>query len=414
MKVIDQMKLFFEPDSVALIGASRNTEEEALNIVKAIVEYGFRGKIFPVNPLADEILGIKEYPNIGDIPEEVDLAVINTKRELVPKLVDECTRKGIKAIVIITQGFADADKEGRLLQSEITKIAKSRGARILGPNTIGVVNAYKNFTTSFTGFEERGRLPLSGVSQTGMFLYTAFPNSPGGGPGPVGKAIDLGNTVDVDFPDVLEYLGEDRDTNLIALHIEGIRNGRKFLEIAGKVSKKKPIIALKVGRSNPGAKAAISHTGSIVGEDEVYDAVFRKCGIIRVEDMDELDDLSKSFLKLPLPKGNRIGIITHVGGMAVMAADAAYTHGLELAKLSPETIEKLKPWFPSWLSVKNPIDIWVPSLLHGYQKLYKLVLESFLADPNVDGIFCVIWSPCLLYTSPSPRDLSTTRMPSSA
>jgi len=378
------MKLFMEPESVAIIGVPRLTGPGSMSILENLVNAGFTGRLYPVNPNAEEILGMKCYPSVLDVPDDIDLAVIATGRTVVPRIVRECTQRGIKALIIVGQGFADGDDEGRELQSEIVRIAREGGARILGPNTFGIVNAFNHFTSAFIELAMK-KVPIGIIAQTGFF-FIGLPKFI-----IVGKGIDLGNACDIDFADGLEYFEDDPQIKLILLHIEGAKDGRRFMEVASRVAKKKPIVALKTGKGEEGARAAQSHSGSLVGKDEVYDAAFRQLGVIRVSDVDEFDDLCKAFLRLPPMKGRGIGVITITGAGGIIALDACERYGLNLAKLSPETLSKIGALAPTWQTLENPADIWPAMMIagHPFDQVFNTTLEAFLADGNVHGVIII-------------------------
>lgn len=379
------MKLFMEPESVALIGVSRGTGDGSFNILENMMNYGYSGKIYPVNPKTTEILGKQVYKNVKDIEGDVDLAVISTPRDAVLDAVRDCADADIKAIIVVTQGFADGDARGRRLQENLVEIARENELRILGPNTMGVLNAAKNFSTSFIPFK-MSKSPIGLISQSGLF----FPGFPGLG---FGKGVDVGNACDVDCEDVLEYFGEDPDIKLIFVHIEGVENGKRFLEISKRVTAKKPVIALKSGRSERGVKAVASHTGSLAGKDEIYDAAFRQAGIIRVYDVDELQEISKALLNFPSMVGKKIAGIVYPGAAGVMLSDACEEFGLEIAELSEETVKHIKPLFPDWMRIENPVDIWIAGMNHGVKKVFEVVLDAVLSDKNVDAVICVVFPP---------------------
>ena len=381
MNGVETILPFMEPQSIALVGVSRNTGEDSFNILENLLNYGFSGKVFPVNPHTDEILGIKSYSNVKDIPEEIDLAVIASPRSTVLHLVQECAKKDVKGIVIVAQGFGDGDEEGIAMETEMVRIARGSGARIMGPNSLGIANSFFNLNTSFA-HSQLDKVPVGIICQSGLFF-----------PGPprlilAGKAIDLGNSCDIDVSDGLEYFEADQNIELIVLYIEGIKNGRRFIETANRVGKKKPILVLKSGRGEYGAKASKSHTGSLSGRDEVYDAAFRQCGVIRAKDIEELADLAKAFSYLPLMKGRGIGIISMSGAGGVITADACEQYGLEVAKLSQETLEEIKRLFPPWLDITNPFDAWPAFQVSGfpYKDVVSKALTLMLADENVYGI----------------------------
>ena len=382
MDVVTQMKLFMEPRSVAIIGATTKTGVFSFNIAEQLVKHGFKGKVYPVNPKADHILGVRAYPSISDVPEEVDLALIPVwERSAVPKLVKECIEAGIKAIIVVTQGFADGDSEGKELQDRILRIAREGGARILGPNSLGVANAFIGLNTAFISCQME-KLPLGLISQSGVF-FLGFRTIR-----ILGKAVDIANGGDVHAAEALEYYEDDPETRVILLHVEGVRDGRQFMEIARRVSSKKPIIALKTGKSEKGARAAQSHTGSLSGKAEVFQAALKQCGIVPASDMEEMEDLAKAFLRLPPMRGRRVGIVSMSGGMAVILVDACAHYGLEVAELSPETQAGLQQLSPPWMKVTNPLDFW-PINMHsglGLSQTALASLRAFIADPGIDGI----------------------------
>ena len=387
VKATNQMKPFLEPTSVALVGVPKRTGRASFNILQNLLEMGFPGRLYPVNPHGGEILGVKTYTTIDELPADIDLAVIMITRGSVPEAVEGCARRGIRAIIVVSDGFAETDGEGKALQNRIVRIAKTRGIRVLGPNSIGVVNNPYGFSSTFIPVPaNENRVAL--VSQSGGFFegFSGFT---------AGKGIDLGNTCDVDHADALDYLGDDPWTEVIAVHIEGVRGGARFLQAARRASLKKPVVVLKTGRSWPGTRAISSHTGSLTGRDEVYGAAFRQSGMIRVDDVDELGDVVGGLLHLPPPPGNRVGMITASGGVAILALDALEPNGLEAARLSPKTVEGLRDFFPPWSPPCNPVDIMTPGILHGYKKVYQAALGSLLKDGNVDAILCIAGAPTL-------------------
>jgi len=352
MNIMKQMKLFMEPRSIAIVGVTRSAGVGAFDFLRGPLDLGFAGKIYPINPKAEEISGLKAYPNVKAIPEDIDLAVIATPRDTVPPLVRDCVEKGIKAIIVIAQGFADADEEGKALQAQIVKIAKEGGARIIGPNTFGVTNIFNN-SSSTPGVPQMERNPIGVISQTGLF-FIGLPRLK------FGKIIDLGNACDIDLADALAYFEDDPDIRVIVLHIEGIQEGKKFLQVANRVAREKPVIALKGGKSETGAQAVQSHTGSLIGKDEVYEAAFSQCGIIRASDAEELEDLSLAFLRLPRTKA----------------------------------VNRISQLAPPWLPIHNPIDLWASTGLTldpgSFKERIRIVLEALLTEENADAVMVII------------------------
>ncbi len=379
MPDVSVMKLFLEPRSIALVGVSRKTGD-GTNVLENLLQYGYLGKLYPVNPNASEILGVKTYASVRDIPDKVDLAVVYTARALVPQMVRQCAEKGIKAVAVIAQGFADADEEGKILHRQMLQAAREGGVRIVGPNSFGVANAFLNLNTAFVRFELE-KIPIAAIAQTGMLF------AGGARLRFLGKAVDLGNACDIGFEEVLEYFGTDPDIKVIALYLEGILGGRKFLEIARQVTAVKPVIALKGGRTPLGAKTVLSHTGSLAGRDEVYAAAFRQSGIFLAESFPELEDLVTTFWRLPLPKGRRLGIITVAMAGGVIATDACARYGLQLASISPETKHRIAQYFPSWLSIGNPVDTGMSAFTAaGVSGVFREAVVALLEDPGVDAL----------------------------
>ncbi len=393
------MRLFFEPKSVALVGAPRKTGTGTYNNVECLLRYGYKGSVYPVNPKADEIYGVRSYPSVMEIPEVPDLAVISLGRDLVIPAFGECIQKGIRRVVIISQGFGDADSKGRELQSEVTKMAREAGVRVVGPNTMGVLNNFLSFTTAFVDLKVPEKIfPVAIIAQTGVIQVAADMFSYGSW----GKAIDIGNSCDVDFVDALNYFADDPQTSVIAVHMEGMLRGREFLAAARKVTRKKPVIVLKTGRTAAGAKAALSHTGMLAGEDEVNDTAFERAGVIRVKETSEMQTAIHALLLMREMKGPRIGVITISGAGGIMTVDACEELGLTLAKLPAGLAAKLKEGLPDWVHVGHPIDIWPIGMIGGnYRGVFKLALTEFLASEEVDGVLGIL--PTM--TSPLHADL---------
>ena len=382
------MRKFFNPKSVAVIGAPGKTGPGALNNVENMLRYGYEGRIYPVNPKVKEICGLKVYPSVLEIPESVDMAVISVGRDRVLSLFEECVQAGIRRVVIISQGFADADRRGAELQKHIVELAKKNNVRVLGPNTMGLLNNFQKLSTGFVDIPRPEKYPhVSLITQTGViqlapkdFAYKSW-----------GKAIDIGNMGDVDFVDALAYFDDDPETEIIAMHMEGMQRGREFLEIASRITFHKPIVVLKAGRSSAGAEAALSHTASLVGEDAVFDAVFERAGIIRVKTIAELQDTLRALVCFKTMEGPKIGIVTATGAAGIMAIDACEEEGLELAALPQGLSEKLKRGMPAWVHIDNPIDIWPVGMIGGnYPGAVGTAVTELLKSPGVDGVIMLV------------------------
>jgi acetyltransferase len=365
------------------VGANPNSGEQAFNVVENLAHCGYQGQVYPINPNYAEILGKKCYPSVKEIPGDVDLAIIVTPRKVVPQIISQCGEKGIKAAIVVGQGFSDAaDEEGKRLQQQLVEAARKGGVRILGPNTVGSANAFINFTTSFLKQTDIRKLPVGVVCQSGLFFGTV------GRLRLLGKGLDLGNSCDIDVTEAMEYFAQDPQVKVIVLHIEGIRDGKRFREVAQRVVKKKPVIALKTGRSERSARAAQSHTGSLVGKDEVWDAVFKQCGIIRADNIDELGDLVRAFSYLPPLAGRGIGVVTASGGIGIMTLDACAKYNLEVVELSPEVKQRLTAMSPVWYKAGNPLDIW-PLIINSprpFGETLRMAMTEVLRDPRVNAI----------------------------
>jgi acetyl coenzyme A synthetase (ADP forming)-like protein len=389
-KKTNELKCFFEPESVAVIGASRNPSKYGYSLLKNLIDLGFNGKIYPVNPNAEEILGLKAYPSVKAINENVDLAIIIVPSFKVPEVMLDCAEKRVKGVVICSSGFREAGEAGKKLEDEVVAIAKKAGIRVVGPNTTGILNATNNFTTSFVPLPRFKRGNVAFIAQTGLFAAAAFWWIISKQPFGVSKIVGLGNKCDVDDAEVLEYLADDEETEVVAIYMEGVKDGRRLFETFKKVSKIKPIVVLKSGRSPAGVKASLSHTGSLAVKDEIFDAVCKQAGVIRVGgDLDELLDVTKAFALQPLPKGNKVAIVTVTGGGGVIAADKCAEYGLELASLSSKTLDKIKEKMPAWATVNNPIDIEPLFETVGPEESIKMAVEAALNDKNVDGVILI-------------------------
>jgi len=374
------LKPFFEPDSIAIIGISRKTGPGTYNALENLLNYGYSGRLYPVNPNASEIAGLKAYASINDIRDPVDLAVISTPRARVPQHIRDCAARGIKCVSILTQGFNDAgDEEGNRLFGEIKEIAASTGCRVLGPNSFGSANYFHKFCSAFARVSMQAS-PVGLVSQTGGIFngVSEFRF--------VGKGIDVGNICNVDFADCLDYYEQDPQVRVIALHIEGMPDPRHFIETARRVSRSKPIIALKTGRSRQAMKAAQSHTGSLAGSNEVWEAAFRQAGIISVHNMEELVDITRALYLLPPVTNPNVCVATYSGGAAIMALDAMQGTDMQAGEPSASSREKIGKLAPAWLGVGNPVDYW-PMVMgsESVPRAIEDIMEILLEDQTFGG-----------------------------
>ena len=381
--VTSNLDRIFNPKSVAIVGASDEEGTVGYAVMKNFTEIEYEGKVYPVNIRKTEIFGIKTYQDVEQIPEPVDLAVIATPSKTVPDIVEQCGRAGIKGLIIISAGFKEIGSEGRALEERILETKKKYDLRIIGPNCLGVIRPRISLNATFVG-----KMPKPGniafISQSGALgsaiLDWAIHENIG-----FSNFVSVGSMIDVDFGDLIDYFGTDPKTRSILMYIEGITDARKFMSAARHFARTKPIIVVKAGKFSESAKAAASHTGSLSGEDDVYDAAFKRAGVVRVEEIGDLFNCAEVLGTQPLPKGPSLAIITNAGGPGVMATDALIAKGGKLAKLSQKTIDYLNGILPSFWSRGNPVDI----LGDAKADRYKAVTEACFNDESVDGILLI-------------------------
>lgn len=382
---------FFNPQNIAIIGSMREGFFGGYVVIKALLKAGFKGKIYPVNPSYREIWGLNVFPSIKEVPEKIDLVLIITAARAVPGILKECAAKEVRAAIVVSDGFAERDEEGRKLQKEIVQIARQAHLRIIGPNTAGVANPSKGLIPNpyEMGYEKVKEGVIAICAQTGMINPQAFPyDDLGYG---VSKICDFGNKADVDECDMMEYLESDPETRVMTFYLESLRDGQRFLKVAKRVTSKKPVLVLKSGRTEEGARISSSHTGSLALNDRIFDAACRQSHLIRLESFRELFELPKIFAYQPLPRGNRLGIITFTGGVGVLAIDESEKYGLTVSPLSSKTKKRLDRIFPGL--GKRIIDIGPPmAVVKDFMSLYSEILQTTIHDPCIDSIFNVIWT----------------------
>lgn len=384
-KLRANLNFFFNPKSIAVIGASGDKTKLGHMVLKNIKKYRYKGKIYPVNLHDKKVLGLKCYKSVLDIPKEIDLAVIVIPAAFVPEVVEECGKKGVKGAVIISAGFKESGPEGEEREKKIKEIAKKYGVRVLGPNCLGIIDTSSNLNASFAESMPEN-WDISVFSQSGA-MSTAildWANSNGIG---FSKLVSLGNEADISECDLLEAWENDKESKVILGYLEGIVDGNRFLEISKKITKKKPLIVIKSGSSDEGASAISSHTGSLAGYDQATEAAFAQAGVIRAKTIQDLFDYCRAFSFLNIPKGKRVAVITNAGGPGVMATDLIdASEKLEMADLSYQTKERLKKFLPKTSNIKNPIDVVGDSKADRY----KVALEAVLKDKNVDMALVIL------------------------
>jgi len=388
----DSLKPFFEPRGVAIIGASENPEKLSHGILKNMLQYGYAGGVYPVNPKSETILGKACYTDISQVPDPVDLAVIILPAPATVQVLEACGKRGLRAVTVITGGFKEVGEEGRQLEGRILEICKTYQMRMIGPNCVGTMNLISGMNTTFIkGKPATGGIGL--ISQSGAVCGGIVDHVLDKGVG-FSHLLSLGNMADVNETDMLEYLGEDQDTRAIAIYAEGIQDGRRFLEIGSQVTRKKPVVVLKAGRSEEGAKAVSSHTGSLAGSHSAYQAAFQQSGMIEVQTTSDLLNAAMALDWLNPPNNKRVVIITNAGGPAALASDSLAEHGLELAHLSPETQAKLREKLNPAAQTANPVD-----MLGGATEMeYKHSLECCLQDEGVDMALAILVPQALVNT----------------
>ena len=374
----------FNPKSIAVIGASRQEGKVGHSVLKNLLQYGYPGKIYPINPKAKEILRTKTYSTIFAVEGEIDLAVVAIPSQFVPSILKDCVSKKIGAVVIISAGFKESGKQGSQLERELVEIIKNSGIRVLGPNCLGIIDTASSLNASFAaGMPSPGNIAF--FSQSGALCTAVLDWALGEDVG-FSKFISLGNKADIDEVDLLLTLADDQETKVILGYLEGVSNGTRFMEVAKEVSRKKPVIIIKSGRTQAGARAASSHTGTLTGLDTAYEAAFRQCGIIRAETVQTLFDYAIAFAHQPLPRGPNLAILTNAGGPGIIAADAVENSILQMASFRENTISKLRKELPSNASIYNPVDVIGDAGADRYEKAMKTIVD----DPGVDSLTVIL------------------------
>lgn len=376
----------FNPTSIAVIGASDRESSVGYRLFRNLIGVGYRGVVYPVNHKHPSIQGIEAYPSVDKLPRQVDLAIIATPAETVPGIVEQCGKAGIQGIIIVSAGFKEIGTEGKALEQRILETRKKYNMRIIGPNCLGIIRPHRRLNASFAA---KMALPgnIAFISQSGA-LCTAildWANSENIG---FSNFVSIGSMIDVDYGDLIDYFGSDPQTRSIIMYIEGLTNARKFMSAARHFARTKTILVVKAGKYSESAKAATSHTGSLTGEDEVYDAAFRRAGLIRVEEIEDLFNCSEVLQMQPNPKGPNVAIITNAGGPGVMATDALIARGGKLAELMPKTTQALDQILPNYWSRGNPIDILGDATPERYAEVIKICRQ----DDNINGIL-IIFTP---------------------
>ncbi len=369
-----------------MVGASSSPGKLGHAVLQNVVQYGYQGHIYPINPTAKEILGLPAYPSVRDIPGPVDLALVLVPARAVPGVMDECGQKGICGAVVISAGFREVGREGRQLEQQLIETARRYGIRVVGPNVLGIIDTVIGLNGSFAaGMPRRGHIAF--MSQSGALCTSILDMALGQGIG-FSRFYSIGNKADLNEIDFLRAWSEDPETNVIVAYLEGIANGSEFMQVARQVTRRKPVVSIKSGTTSAGSRAASSHTGTLAGSEKAYDAAFRQVGIVRAGSVQELFDYAQAFARQPLPESDAVAVVTNAGGPGIMASDAIERIGMRLASLTPEIQQKLRAALPPAASVVNPIDV----LGDAPADRYALAIQAALGDPNV-GIVLVVLTP---------------------
>jgi acyl-CoA synthetase (NDP forming) len=381
------LDIFFNPNNIAVVGATKNPQKMNFHLVRNLVNLKFPGRIYPVNPNADEILGLKAYPSLESIEDDVDLVVTAVPAVATMGVIEDCVRKAVKGVVIVSGGFSEIGWEGRGVQDEMHRLLRERGIRAVGPNSLSPINTSNNLAIGFGPIERLKRGGVSFIFQSGLYnprldwIFSEFNLG-------ISKLADLGNKMDINEVDTLEYLAEDPDTKVIAMHLESVAgDGKRLMQLIEDTTREKPVVVIKSGRTPAGAEAASSHTGAMMGaSDAVFDVMLRQSGAIRAQGLEEFFDFAKAFDFFPPLRGNRIAVAALSGGEGVIATDWCCREGLSIAKMSPETVDKLQAVSPPWGIPSNPFDLGVSMQFHPMDEVLKVFFESMADDPNVDCI----------------------------
>ncbi|MFP4194610.1 MAG: CoA-binding protein [Desulfobacterales bacterium] len=384
------VKEVLEAKNIAIFGASRDPSKPGAMLIATLMDQGFKGRIAGINPNGGEFRGVPFYRSIQEVPFDIDLVSMIIPPSAVPEALRACARKGVKGVVISSEGFSESGDAGRAIQEEIHTILRDADIRGFGPNTLGLVNTETGLTTSY--FANRNMLTPGSVgfaAQSGIFVgallmhMSAFPVYR------ISKGLGLGNKVDVDESDAMEYLAGDQQTRVIGMYLEDIRDGGRFFEAARKAVRQKPVILLKGGRSKAGTTATTSHTASMAVNDDVLDGILSQAGVLRAKKIDEMLSMIMGFQWAPLPQGNRIAIVTFSGAQAIMSIDRASETGLELASFRGETPDRLATVISTPAKRKNPVDTYPDMNVHGFEKTSISIMEALFDDQGVDGIFFI-------------------------
>jgi acyl-CoA synthetase (NDP forming) len=385
------LKKFLEPQSVAVIGASATPGKGGNDIIRNIQRNEYRGRLHLVNPKGGEILGVKVFKSISELPEGIDLAVLILPASASLPALIECAGRGVKAAVLVAGGFAEVDDRGGGLQEEIRNVVRGTGMRVLGPNTSGLLSMPQNLAASFFPLGKVPRGNISYIAQTGNFATHSMRYIMSAEHYGVARVVGLGNKVDVEESEVLEYLGEDPETKAIFLYLESFKRPRRFLEAARKVTRHKPVLLLKGGSTDKGAEAALTHTAAMAADNRLVSGALRQAGVVQLSKYSHLVLVAKALSLTPLPRGRGVGVLAPSGAMAVCMTDLCERElNLSVPELEERSRSRLQSMSPSFIRMRNPVDIWPSATLHGAETAYREGMEAVLMDPRVDAVVSIL------------------------
>lgn len=381
---------FFEPNSVVLVGASSKPGKPGFELLKNIQANDYSGEVYLVNPKAKEILGYRVHNSIESLPEGIDLAIVIVPSTASPTVLRQCARRGIQHCILLAGGFAELDETGEQLQQELIQIIQKYNLQVIGPNTSGHISTPSNFTSSFFPLGKIRRGKVSYIAQTGNFATHTMKNILSSEYFGIARVIGLGNKLDIDESDALEYLANDQETDAILIYLESFKRPRRFLKIAREITQTKPVVMLKSGTSEEGRKAAVAHTAAMAEEDRLVDGMLRQAGVVRIHQYTHLILCGKAFSMIPLPKGNRVCFLAPSGAMLVVLSDLCSRLGLEVPAFSPESQKRIEEISPPYIRMRNPVDIWGAATMSGVESGYRDGIEAALSDPKIDAVVPIL------------------------
>lgn len=389
--MVKDLRKFFEPKSVVVIGASGTPHKPGNDVIRNVLANEYGGKLYLVNPKGGEIHGIKVHRSIQELPKGIDLAIIILPAEVNMRAIRDCVDHGIEYFVLAAGGFSEVDEKGKTIQEEIISVIAETGIRVLGPNTSGHTSTPHGFTSSFFPLGKIPKGNISYVNQTGNFATHTMRYIMTGENFGVARVIGLGNKLDVDESEVLEYLVDDPHTKAIFMYLESIKHPKRFMDVAQKVTKIKPVILLKGGRTQEGVRAALAHTAALASDDRIVDGALKQSGVVRILKYSQLFQVAKALSSMPLPKGNRVSFLAPSGAMLVVLTDLCRQQlGLDVPNLEESTRKRLQEISPSYIRMRNPVDIWPAAVVKGIEYAYREGMEAVLKDPNIDAVVPIL------------------------